>query len=404
MQKKKILLFFFSLVVMAKLQAAPSLGTKKTALILQVANHLMTEHRYQEAADILEKVLMINSETEGAIEAYQKALRGIERKLLKITELKIEKPSFQAQAAKDWAISGKLELNTGWGSNLNRAPSDKNINITSEGKVGSLELSEQYQAQSGFGLEASASIFGVKKLSSVDSMNVSLQIENRTTGQEKFTDYTRINTGLSTQHKFQGGTELGVAFFTDILVYDNKTKFYALDLISRYAWKNSSNCHSQVGVDIQWQHQQDNPVFDSIYSGMMAGTNCYWWGGAYHLGFSLGNKWALDKQRVGGGQHRLLLQLSHDREFNWLRAKDRLNTYIHLEHRRDQKGYSILLANGVNRELNRIAIGGQYRFPMSYNEKLWWLKADIEWQKQYSNIQLFEYNALEVWLGVEVVW
>jgi len=51
-----------------------------------------------------------------------------------------------------------------------------------------------------------------------------------------------------------------------------------------------------------------------------------------------------------------------------------------------------------------MVVGGQYRFPLVYKENPWWLTLDVEWQKQYSNIQLFEYDALEVWLGVEVLW
>jgi len=403
-QKRKIRLFFFSLIFMAELQAEPQLDEKKITLMLQEANHLMAEYRYQEAADILEKVLMINSTTNGAIEAYQQALSGIELQTQKILVSQLESTRYQAQETKDWGVYGKLGLNAGWGDNLNRAPADKNIKITPGEGEGELELSEEFQPQNGFGVEADASIFAVKKLSNADSVNLSLHVQNRTTNKEKFTDYVRINTGISGQHKLEAGAELGTALYFDVLRYDNKAKFYSLDLINRYAWQNNASCHSQVGIDIQWKHQKDNSIFDSIYSGGVAATNCYWWGGTYHLGLNLGNEWALDERRPGGGQQKLLVQLSHDREIGWLRAEDRINAYINIEHRQDQQGYSALLENGAKRTLNRMVVGGQYRFPLVYKENPWWLTLDVEWQKQYSNIQLFEYDALEVWLGVEVLW
>lgn len=389
---------------MAELQAEPQLDEKRTILMLQEANHLMVEYRYQEAADILEKVLMINSTTEGAIEAYQQALGGIELQTQKKLASQQESTLYQTQETNDWGVDGKFRLNAGWGSNLNRAPADKIIKITpGEGEI-ELELSEEFLPKSGFGEEVDISILAVKKLSSADSVNLSLAVQNRTTNQENFTDYVRINTGISGQHKLEAGGELGTALYFDVLRYDTKASFYSLGLINTYAWQNNASCHSQVGIDIQWKHQKDNSIFDSIYSGGVAATNCYWWGGAYHLGLSLGNEWALDERRLGGGQQKLLVQMSHDRDISWLRAEDRINAYINIEHGQDQRGYSALLENGAKRTLSRMVVGGQYRFPMVYKENPWWLTLDVEWQKQYSNIQLFEYDALEAWLGVEVLW
>jgi len=391
------MLLLFSLIYITALQASPQEDKQEIEIMLQTANHLMLEQRYQEAADILEKILMIDSTPSGVIKTYQQALKAIEQQT--------ENFGSQVQKTEGWGVHGKLSVSTGWGDNLNRAPTDKNIEITSgEGESALLELCEECQPHSGFGVEVNANILGVKKLNNTDNIKLSLQIQNRTTDKNNFTDYWRINPGISIQHQLKSGAELGVAFFSDVLQYDNKAMFYSLDLISRYAWKNNQTCRSQMGVDIQWNHQKNNQLFDSVYGGGAAATNCYWWGGVYRLGLSVGNEWALDDRRPGGGQQRVLVQLSHDRAANWLREQDRVNIYIHLEHRRDQRGYSTFLENGLKRKLNRLVMGGEYRFPVTYKQTPWWLIMEVEWQKQYSNIQLFEYVALEVWLGFEVLW
>lgn len=381
---------------MAELQAEPKLNEQEITLLLQTARNMMAENRYQEAADILEKILMISSATDDVIDEYQQALKAIEQQILD--------SGSQAHETGDWNVHGKLGVNLGGGNNLNRAPADKNIKITLLDGSALLELSKEQQPQGGYGVETNASIWGATKLTSTDSINLALQIQHRTTDKKNFTDYLRVNAGGSAQHKLKNNDELGIAIFADVLQYDNEARFYSLDLISRYAWQNNQDCHSQVGFDMQWKHQKDQQLFDSIYSGASAMASCYWLGGTYNLGLSAGNEWALDDQRPGGGQWRLRAQLSHDREVNWLRSKDRINSYVNLEYMHDQHGYSPLLENGLKRNINRFVVGGQYRYPMAYKKNQWWAVMKTEWQKQYSNIQLFEFDALEVWLGVEVLW
>ena len=380
----------------SELKAEYKLGKQQVTQMLQSVTALELEGRNQDAADILEKILMIDSAAEGVADSYRRLLN----KMAQQQERSITGQSITS----DWQSNGKLSVSVGGGDNLNRAPADKNIKISLSTGDTELALNKDQQPQAGYGVETSISAWGVKKITPKNTVNLALQMQHRTTDQKNFTDYLRINSSASIQHKLANEDELAVAIFADVMHYDNESRFYSLDTLTRYTWQNSQQCNSHVGLDLQWKHQKDNKLYDSLYSGIAVGASCYALGGFYSAGISAGNEWGLDKNRPGGGQWRLDAYLNHNKTLDLLRSKDAINGYVNMMLMSDQQSYSALLANGQKRQMGLLLLGTQYRLPIGPVNDQWWMVLKTEWQKQYSNIPLFEFQSFEAWLGVEVQW
>jgi len=380
----------------SELKAEYKLGKQQVTQMLQSAKALEIEGRNQDAVDILEKILMIDSAAEGVADSYRRLLNKLaQQQAQSITDQNI---------TTDWQSNGKLSVSVGGGDNLNRAPADKNIKISLSAGDAELTLNKDQQPQGGYGVETSVSVWGVKKITPKNTVNLAMQMQHRATDQKNFTDYLRINSGASIQHELANEDELAVAVFADVMHYDNEARFYSLDALTRYTWKNNQQCNSHMGLDMQWRHQKDNKLYDSLYSGMAVGASCYALGGGYSAGISAGNEWGLDKNRPGGGQWRLDAYLNHNKTLDLLRSKDAINGYVNMMLMSDQQSYSALLANGEKRQMGLVLLGAQYRLPIGRVSDQWWGVLKTEWQKQVSNIPLFEFQSFEAWLGVEVQW
>lgn len=349
----------------------------------------------QQAADELEKQLMQGDTSSETVERYRWLLSQIDRK--------ITGESLTIQPASQWLTRGNFTVMMGGGSNLNKAPASKNIEITladSEKQI--LELAEQQRPQQGVGVETWLQLNSSKQFKASNKLDLSLQIQHRSTTEQNFTDYLRVNSGVGYRYKRQNTDEIDIALFADVLQYDNETRFYGVNLLGRYTWKNEKPCQQTLGADLQWQHQKNNAVFDKLYTGALAQITCQWSKSLYQLALNGGNEWALST-RPGGHQRSIQLSFDYKRELNWLLLRDQFNTHLNIGYQLDQQGYSPFLENNIHREMKRITVGGQYQLPLTMDNQ-WWATLKTEWQMQRSNISLFEFNSLEIWLGVNVLW
>lgn len=389
---KLCLLFMVSGVACREVSATERLELQAQ---FQRALHLNQQGRYQEAADLLEHILMQDAELTEVVEAYKKTLAILDRQM----------GVHFAQGAElsQWRTSKKMGVYMGGGTNLNKAPIEKNISLTIPGERVFLELNKQQQPQAGYGEQALLSIQAATRFGSDKKVNLAMQVQQRSTDKRNFTDYLRINAGASMQQFLNNGDEMGVALFGDVLQYDNEARFYALDMLGRYAWHYNKQCQVQLGLDWQWQHQKDTHLYDMLYTGLAGSASCSWGQGVVKLSISAGNEWALN-DRPGGDQWRIRAKLERTQELGWIVSADRVAGYLDLIYQQDQQEYSPLLDNGNERSMQRLTLGGRYRVPLSNTESRWWGILQLEWQKQSSNIQLFEYEAFEGWLGVEVQW
>ena len=386
MQVRKRLIFLSMLLSPLWLHAESIPDTAEITELLSHTEQLITAQHYQEAADILERILMLSPDTQGAADAYQQVLQ-----LMALQQsghqLTLEPPS-------TWNTLTILGAKIGGGNNLNRGP---------EYQQGILELAKNQQPQGGYGLETYGNFQANTQLGKATRLNLHAQFQQRSTNRHNFTDYIDINGGINLQYALNNQDEMGLALYGDFIRYDNGSQFYAIDVQSRYRWRRNNTCQPQIGVDLQWQHQLNNNTFDQLYTGLHTSLHCQFSTGIYSLELGTGNAWALH-DNPGGNQARLNTQLTHNTQNNWIIDNANLNSYLRFDYQQDQKGYSPILNNNAIRDLHRLSIGTRYRWPISHNYGYWSGILSVSWQRQYSNIQLFEFNSLESWLGVEVIW
>ncbi|BCG66103.1 MAG: hypothetical protein methR_PLP0025 (plasmid) [Methyloprofundus sp.] len=386
MQVRKLLIFLSMLLSPVWLHAESIPDTEEITKLLTHTEQLITEQHYQEAADILERVLMLAPDTQGAADAYQQVLQ--------LMALQQSGHQLSLDPPPTWNTLAILGAKIGGGNNLNRGPTYQQ---------GILELAKNQQPQSGYGLETYGNFQANTQLGKATRLNIHAQFQQRSTNRHNFTDYIGLNGGFNLQHALRNQDEIGLALYGDFIRYDNGSQFYAIDVQSRYRWRRSNICQPQIGVDLQWQHQLNNNTFDQLYTGLHTSLHCQFSTGLYSLELGTGNAWALH-DNPGGNQTRLNTQLTHNIQNSWVIDNANINSYLRFDYQQGQTGYSPILNNNAIRNLHRLSLGAQYRWPISQRYGYWSGVLSISWQRQYSNIQLFEFNSLESWVGVEVIW
>lgn len=386
MKVRNLFIFLSMLLSPLWLHAESPPDAEEIAELLSHTEQLITAQHYQEAADILERVLMLAPDTQGAADAYQQVLQ--------LMALQQSGHQLSLEPPPTWNTLAILGAKVGGGNNLNRGP---------KYQQGILELAKNQQPQGGYGLETYGNFQANTQLGKATRLNLHAQFQQRSTNRHNFTDYIDLNGGFNLQYALNNQDEMGLALYGNFIRYDNGSQFYAIDVQSRYRWRRSNICQPQIGVDLQWQHQLNNNTFDQLYTGLHTSLHCQFSTGLYSLELGTGNAWALH-DNPGGNQARLNTQLTHNIQNSWIINNANLNSYLRFDYQQDQKGYSPILNDNAIRDLHRLSIGTRYRWPISNNYGYWSGVLSISWQRQYSNIQLFEFNSLESWLGVEVIW
>ena len=386
MQVRTRLIFLFMLLSPFWLHAEPIPDAEEIKQLLSHSQQLISAEHYQEAADLLERLLMLAPDTEGVADAYQQVLQRL--------ALQQSDPQLVLEPPPKWNTLAILGAKIGGGNNLNRGP---------KYQQGILELAKNQQPQAGYGLETYGNFQANTLLGNATQLNLHTQFQQRSTNRYNFTDYINLNGGFNLQHALNNQDQISLALYGNFIRYDNGSQYYAVDVQSRYRWRRSNICQPQIGVDLQWQHQLNNNIFDQLYTSLHTSLHCQFSTGLYSLELGTGNAWALHDS-PGGNQARLNTQITHTLQNNWIIDHANLSSYLRFNYQHDQTGYSPILNNNAIRRLQRLSIGSQYRWPISRRYGYWSGVFSISWQRQYSNIQLFEFNSLESWIGIEVVW
>lgn len=366
---------------------------------LQQAAALNAAQRFTEAADLLESLLMADPDNTDALELYRQALIGMDRR----GEQQSTATNEQHDAgASDWRTGGSMLVRAGYGSNLNQAPTQSTIQLTLPAQSIALELDSEFLRQAGFGFETQLVGNAIKALSSEWNWQIRGELYNRETGYEGFADYQGANV-MSMLTRAAEGTESGAALAIDGLRYGGDTYLYTARLLLRHAGRKIGQCRPQYGLDGLWQRQHDSPFLDSRYAGVMLGGWCDTDWGYYSAALSAGWDWA-DPQRPGGNQQRTRLEIIGSWPTDIWVEDSYLSARVSYLHGLDMEAYSPWLSRGADRTIDRIGLGLDYEWTLGWIGKDWRGIANVNWQNQDSNIELFQTNAVEGWLGVKVVW
>jgi len=376
--------------------AADDRTPKELVALAMSLNH---QARYAEAADLLERALMLGPDTPSALIEYQKALLGMQVKQAQVT---VGNP-LRSMLKSNWHVSKQLYAKIGASDNLNRAPSSHDIPITLAGESINVLLTQDQRPKSGQGVEVGIMIDSYARLNSTAELSVTAEVLQRAATESGFTHYQWGKFATSWVQELPVGRQIVWGLAADIINYRNEQPFYVLQGTMRYIFERHSQCQPQLGFDVQRQGQQKTEVFDGQYLGGLIAINCHQKNSSYALQVSMGKDQASD-ERLGGNQIKKRLQLSHAWNVGETISNDVLKTRVSYYQQKEKKGYSLALNNGAKKEIERLDISAAYQVPLALLGKGWVGTVEMQWIKQRSNIVLFETESTELWFGVAKNW
>jgi len=364
---------------------------------VEIAADLNAMQLYAKAADMIERLLMQYPKTQGAAEQYQKALAGMESQN---TKLNNEQPLKQQNT---WQINTALQMRTGYSNNLNQAPSSSTIQLTLPNGPISLNLLPQFQQRGGVGGDSLLSSAATLSIANNKQWQLKGDLYVKETGSGNYADYQAANLQSLLLKHHDNGSETGLVLGFNSQHYNVNTYLFASQILLRHTGTSILNCKPQTGVDLLWQRQQDNPLLDSHYTGLMIGALCDTQLGFYNINLGAGWDWA-SSERPGGDQFRGKLDIIGVWNTPMIIKTSFIKGTVSYQESLDRQSYSQWLNYGATRQLNRLGVGVDYDWPLEVIIHNWRGVAAVKWQNQDSNINLFTMNTLEGWLGVRTAW
>lgn len=282
--------------------------------------------------------------------------------------------------------SFQLDALGGYDNNLNGAPSPDQIVLTLSGEAIPLALDSDFRPVHGPYLNLRGSS-RFRTLSADHQKNWASEIRARTSEDSgsnlvQFTgrySYIRPEQGHSWQ--FNSGISH--------LNFGGSGIFTGFDSSVRYQGDSSYRCKPYYDLGFQYQYYQQQDFLNGVESKLSAGLNCPL-GPTYknqRLSVEAGllNNQALRSARLGGDRQGWQFKADWQMPVGAGFVRAQAN-HIQLD---DKQGYSALIANGAERELERSFLLVQYRRPLGLLGSNSSLLINLYRQIQTSNIEFF---------------
>lgn len=398
---KRILLLalVLSSIVFSTSVVAKAIDELSPQELVAIAATLNNQARYTEAADLLERALLLSPEIDGGLGEYQKAIAGIQHE----HQSKALDRNVASLLRGKWAVNKEVYAKVGVSDNLNRAPTSSVIPITISGQSLNVMLADDERPKSGQAIELGVSLEARSRLNSKTKLMVSADILQRQSTQTGFTNYQWGTFAATWLEALPKGRSVTWGATADILKYDKQRPFYVLQGMMRYGLPLWQECVQYVGVDVQHQGQQRNKALEGQYLGGVLALNCHKKDEVYAVQLSLGRDWA-SEGRLGGDQSQAKWQFSHAWNVGDFIKGDELVTTASYYRQQDKKSYSLALNNGRKRRVSRIDVSMEYAWPIQGFGKNWQGFVSAQWLRQKSNLLLFETTAQEAWVGIKKSW
>ena len=434
---------------------------QKDAVFLVTLGQLLNrQERYLEAADHLERALMLDPDLKDAQLSYAIALTGsgdvISAKalidnLLNDADLPAAlRPLIARQKALlangrmqadpyAWQKRFTLATRLGYDSNLLGSPNLSSLALTLSGQTIVLPLDENYLARAASYVRADAQLEfsrtapdGARwdavaslrartspSLPTAGSTQVDLLLE-RSTIVPSFAVARPGANGNGNGSSNSSGSGSYINGTVSSLRSNAGTRFVAWGLTGGWgiAWHSAaaSTCQSRAGMEFQERKYQDNEVLSGRYTGVSITWSCESTTGTQLLlGLKAGYDQAQDANRPGGGQHQASLRVgaflpqtslmfgTPSAASSALAGSQRNGFVLDFEHsqQQDSSGYSPIIDSGRSRKISRSAARVEYQYFFS---KAFVGLLGAEWIGQTSNIQLFRLGSHGVYSGLRLAW
>lgn len=404
----------------AMLDALPQ--CQKDPAWLAALGHLLNlQARYLEAADHLERALMLAPELQSAQLDYALALAGLgdtQSALLLIKDL-LTRPELPAhlrpvltqqvvqwsaplRPEKTWSAHGSVGARLGWDSNLLGAPNLDALTLTFPGYNQVMQLDGNYRAVSGAYARADAQLSLRRVEDDGRRWLFDGSVRGRTSPGHDQTGFSQLDLQLE-RNTYQLSQETigqrqgyyaGAAI--SALNTQTGTDYQALGLNLGWGaeWAPQTagvGCQSRLGAELQERRYTSNPLLSGRYSGLNMMMTCAQPSATqWLLSLKTGHDLANSAERAGGDQLQTMLRLvGYMPMKGQADAGGRAYLLVDLELTRQQDSgpYSALLDGGSVRNLLRQA--ARLEWQKHPEHSVWRWSVGAEWVQQQSNLPLF---------------
>ena len=386
-----------------------------TYLGIQLNKH----KRYADAAEHLERALLLAPHNLHAATAYAIALAGSGDVLSAINllahisqradlppELRAELQTAQIQLTAlpsntSWLMQRHAAVRLGHDTNLLGTPRLNTLTLTLPTGDITLPVDSSNLPRPGYYVRADMRLHATRTQTSGRRTDISLALHQRNTHSlpsanstliEALAESTPARTGAwaslaTTQLQTQGGTRYRqTATNAGWMWQPNPTLAY-------------TNCQTKAGLEWQDRKLHSNNLLSSQYTGASATLQCTSAGEAgfsprnWQIGLKLGHDNPNNAERPGGKQRTSGLHAS----IHW----SNLTMHGEVTHTQDATGYSPLLGNNQIRHSTRSLVRAEYGWQLAEH---WQTHAGIEAYHQQSNIKLFNVRSINTYISLRRSW
>ncbi len=350
------------------------------------------------ALESLERALLLDPGNGAAQIDYAQALYqqgqlfsalDLNRQILARTDLPPEIEALVRQRDQLWQARTRqtafqLDALVGYDNNLNGAPDPSQIELTLSGEPIILTLNPEFQAIGGryLNLRGGATY---QQLGPGHRHNARVDVRGRVS-QDSGSDLLQ----LQSRYEFfrpRRSSGLLASVAAGQLFFGGNALYAASEALLRYTRPGPHACGRRFDLTLQHQHFHGQRNLNSLEARLAAGLECQVAvaGVASVLDLELGllSNTALSSGRPGG--HRRGWQVNAD--WQWPVPHGIFRSQLNYTRLQDQAGYSPLLANGVDRWLERSYLLMQYQRPVQPGMTF---LASFYHQYQRSNVALFD--------------
>ena len=419
-------------VSLKRLLDAVPLCQRDAMFLATLGRHLNNEGRYLEAADHLERALMLDANLKDAQLSYAIALTGsgdlsaatalleqmlsdpglpatlrtlIQQQRTALTSAAVASPfaAVSADYPSDWQRRFTLAARVGYDSNLMGSPNLDSLALTLSGQTLVLALDESYLARGGSYTRADVQFDLQRSAADGSRWDAVASLRSRYSATLGEAGSTQADLLLERSQSQPGA--LGSYFSATASALESKAgmRYTAASLAAGTIWRGAAagGCQARAGAEWQARNYLTNPVLSGRYAGLAAYWSCVQPSGLqWLLGLKTGRDAAHDMARPGGDQNQSSARLAG---FLPLAARGHRGLLLDFEQSQqtDASGYSPIIDDGSTRSVSRRAARLEYQQILAPGAQ--WLLG-IERVAQSSSLTLFQQENWGAYSGLRMSW
>lgn len=345
--------------------------------------------RLGEAADLLERALLIAPDHPGARRDYARALLALGERAAAQTLLDGPGASLAPPFLAHWQWQGRLDLAAGHDSNLNRATAANVLSLTLPGGALDLPLAPESRARAGGFYRLEGELAARRGLADGAGLELLGRLAARR-APAAHADLDQADFLALLRRPRETGGEWSAHLGLGVLRWQGETIQRSLRGGLRFAAAGSGSCRPGGGLDLEDRRHPGQPALDhrSLQADLV-----WLCDGARPWLVQLAGARELASSRPGGDAWRLggrALAL-------WPLGSGRLEGEARLNLRREDGPYSPLLENGKRLASAALALRLSWRRPLAPNLEL---GVSLEAERQRASLALFDLDRRVVALGL----